>query len=573
VDDIFRWCRHWLPDQTRHSTGNIALYMALLLTSLVGLAGAGVDYGLNVVETSRLQNAVDAASLAGARALVTSTGSTQATRNTEGATKAKDFLGLHNYTVGTLPTTDTNETANSVTWACRSATDAATSTTFKFCGTSSDDAAGAINDTMKVTGTVVKPTRFWRIIGINSTTVSRESTAVASGGMVDVMLSLDLSRSMDINDRGTQCNTYPNEDVCQLQKAVVAFINQLQIDSANPRGTQLGIARWAGVKCSWWRGGAASNNQGADTDNLIDWGIGPPGSGDPRNRSEYTTPCSNDATIITGLTNNKARLLKIANNSGTGTCPTGMTPYACPLQTWDLPISQIPVIHGAAATATGTDNNTVNYGGTNYNVNHNWSGITGTRLPNAIQIVSNGSYYAWSTANGGRNDAATTGVARKVLVLMTDGFSQLTADEPSNPPDVSTWDDEAITLAQTLELGPDGIAGTVDDVEVFVVGFFPVPYSSSTSDQNWARSMAANYGTVDGSPPHPCPNATIPTVASNRFSYLSNAPSGIDEVLNKIASSKAGSCDHYYPIAKSEGSKLPQLFRVLAGSIARGRLQ
>jgi hypothetical protein len=46
---------------------------------------------------------------------------------------------------------------------------------------------------------------------------------------------------------------------------------------------------------------------------------------------------------------------------------------------------------------------------------------------------------------------------------------------------------------------------------------------------------------------------------------------GVDELLNNIASSTAGTCDHYFPIGKTES--LPQLFRIMAGSIARGRLQ
>jgi len=48
---------------------------------------------------------------------------------------------------------------------------------------------------------------------------------------------------------------------------------------------------------------------------------------------------------------------------------------------------------------------------------------------------------------------------------------------------------------------------------------------------------------------------------------------GVDELLNTISSSTPGSCDHYFPIAKSEGASLPQLFQIMAGSIARGRLQ
>src|SRR5215204_1557180 len=100
IRGIFQWCRRWMPDQTRHSAGNIALYMAVILTSLMGLAGAGVDYGLIVVETSRLQHALDAASLAGARALVTSTASGQSARDADGETAAAAYLALQGYVHG-----------------------------------------------------------------------------------------------------------------------------------------------------------------------------------------------------------------------------------------------------------------------------------------------------------------------------------------------------------------------------------------------------------------------------------------------------------------------------------------
>src|SRR3954464_8761556 len=89
---VFRRCRGWLPSQARHSAGNIALYMAVILTSLMGLAGAGVDYGLIVVETAHLQHALDAAALAGSKALVTSTGADQTARNTDGQNAAIAFL-------------------------------------------------------------------------------------------------------------------------------------------------------------------------------------------------------------------------------------------------------------------------------------------------------------------------------------------------------------------------------------------------------------------------------------------------------------------------------------------------
>ncbi|MGE3269326.1 MAG: TadE/TadG family type IV pilus assembly protein [Chloroflexota bacterium] len=530
IDRVRRACGEL---SVRHGKGQVAVYMAMLLASLMGLAGAGVDYGLIVLESARLQHAVDASALAGARALVTSTGNTQALRNADGQAAATTYLGLHGYVNGQ------------------------NGATFTFNPSASD--GGVYNDTMQVSAVVVKPTRFWRVIGITSTTLNQAAAAAASGGMADVMLSLDLSKSMDVN--GT--------DLPNLRSAVRAFIDQMQIDSSNPRGTQLGMARWAGVKCSWRR-----INQGADGDRYIDFGIGPPNSGSYSIRSEYVEPCYDDSTVLTNLTQDKARLVKLADNSGGGSCPTGMSAYACPLDSWTFPIDQVPVAVGTPTTALGQQDNN----GTNYN----WSGVTGTRLPAAISAVSNGSYYAWSTANGGRNDPATTGLARKVLVIMTDGFSQSAfnvspgVDIPSTL-DVGTWDNEAITKANVLKAGPDGNIATKDDnVEIYVVGFFCTPYSTSSGQSNWCRSRAAATGSVAAGT-HPCPGVPgtlLPSPGANTFSYASNSVTpGVDEILTAISSSTPGTCDHYFPISKSEGSSLPQLFRVVAGSIAKGRLQ
>jgi Flp pilus assembly protein TadG len=558
VDDIFRWCRRWLPDQSRHSAGNIALYMALILTSLMGLAGAGVDYGLIVLETSRLQNALDAASLAGARALVTSTGGTQAVRDADGEAAAVTYLGLHGYVTGQ------------------------NGATFTYVKSSSDTTTGASHDTMQVNGTVVKPTSFWKVIGINNTTLNRTATAIASGGMVDVMLSLDLTGSMDVN--GT--------DMPNLRSAVVAFINQMQLSTSDPRGSQVGIARWAGTVCSWYRGPNWSN--GADGDFNIDWDAGPSST-----TGEYSAPCRPDASVLSYLSQNRDVLIKIADGSGTAACPTrpaapstptayspsSMSSYACPLVSRDYPFSAIPMIAGSGTPTVPVDADS-----------HYWNGTTGTNLANSIKIVNGNTTgcYAWATSSGscptnGRNNAATTGLARKVLVIITDGFSQDPADGlPSNYPTYTTiatpvasysapdsWNKEAIDLANQLKKGPDNNINTLDDnVEIYVVGFFPIPYSSSTASNNWSRSRAAATGTVAAGT-HPCPNAALPASSALTFSYddANSVDPGVDELLNKISSSKAGSCDHYFPISKSEGASLPQLFRVMAGSIARGRLQ
>jgi Flp pilus assembly protein TadG len=508
--------------QGHRQPGQVVVYAALMLTMLMGLAGAGIDYGLIVAEKARLQNALDAAALAGARALITSGASTQTARNTAGETAAANFLTLHGYTTGV------NGAA------------------FTYAESASD--GGAFNDTMRVNGTVALPTRFWRVIGISTTNISQSATAAAGAGMVDVMLSLDLSGSMQL--AGT-------DDLPNLRDAVVAFINQMQITSGDPRGTQLGIARWAGIRCSWWRGySGAPNNQGADADSNIDWGAG---HGPGGSSGEYSTPCSDDATVITYLSQNKDQLIKIADGTGAGTCPTGMSGYACPLQSWLYPYTSVPVAYGTPTTAASV-------------TSHSWNGMTGTKLSNAIKIV-NGSLtgnYAWASGSptNGRNNAMTSeGLARKVLVLMTDGFSEAGGEGiPSGYPAYSGiaapdgWDDEAIALATTLKRGPDGTTGTADDVEIYVVGFYcnNATASSIAQSQDWCASNLAVT-----TPPHKCPGTPWPTT--------SPSPSTIDTVLRNISSSTSGTCDHYFPIQKTED--LPQLFRVMAGSIAKGRLQ
>ncbi|MCC7370497.1 MAG: hypothetical protein IT306_18885 [Chloroflexi bacterium] len=588
IDHVSRWRHPWAVWSVRRGPGQVAVYMALLLASLMGLAGAGVDFSLAVVESSKLQHALDAAALAGARALVTSSGSTATLRNADGEAAAAAYLTLNGYTSGQ------------------------NGATFDYEFSASE--AGGHNDTLRINAVVVKSTYFWRVIGIQSTTLRQGATAAAAGNMIDVMLSLDLSKSMDMG----------GSDLTNLQAATKAFISQMKIDATNPRSTQLGIARWAGVKCSWRRGvaptltptltptptrtptpnpGATRTptprpgstatptrtptpaptstptplpdvNFGADGDTNIDFGIGPPNTGAFNTRSEYVAPCTDDSTVVTNLTQNVATLNKIADNSGAGTCPTGMSGYACPLQSWAYPISQVPVIAGTPVAATGLQNNN--------STSYNWSGATGTRLPAAIDVVSNGTYYAWSDANGGRNGNGGAGLARKVLVIMTDGFSQSPfnvssgVDIPSTL-NVTTWDADAIAKANALKAGPDGnIATPEDNVEIFVVGFFCTPYSTSAGQTSWCRSRAAATGTVAANT-HPCPGATgalLPAPGLNTFSYASNSVSpGVDEILNSIASSSPGTCDHYFPIAKSEGESLPQLFRVVAGAITRGKLQ
>ena len=525
-DNIVRWRAAWGALSARHNKGQVAVYMALLLTSLMGLAGTGVDYGLIVVESSRLQHSIDAAALAGARALVTSNGSTQTARNTEAQTASTNFLALHGYT-------------NGVNGA-----------TFQFTPSASD--GGTYNDTMRINATVVLPTRFWRVLGIQTTTLNQAATAAAGGGMVDVMLSLDLSLSMELSG---------SNDLPDLRTAVSQFLDQLQLDINDPRGSQVGIARWAGLRCSWYR---------SDGDMYVDVDRGPTTMAG--NASEYYAPCADDKTVLSNLTNDKAKLLKIAlNTASPAACPTGpegaITNFACPLTSWRNSANTFTRVAGTPIPTLTPQTATAFQQGNSGTTNSDSYRATGTRIPAAISVVNNTAtgYYAWSNANGGRNGQAEVGYARKVLVIMTDGFNQFPAGVPSNYPngDPTAWNTEMKTLATTLKRGADGILGNADDVEIYMVGFFCTPYNSSSSESNWCRSRAA--GILDANGKHPCPNGVKPTSSS--------IMSSLDNDLNDVSSSASGTCTHYFPISKSTGESLPQLFRVIAGSIARGRLE
>lgn len=465
--------------------GQVLVIFALLQVVLLAVAGFAVDYGTLLVEKTKLQNAVDAASLAGARALVD--GNNPGTAAARGA--VTNYLSLHGYTAG-----------------------ADTTVAVSFPAT----AGTGVVETVAVTVSRTAPTYFVRVIGIESATIDAQATAKADQRMVDIMLSLDLTGSMELS--GT-------DDLGQLRRAVVQFVDDVKLTN-NPRGPKVGMARFAGVMCRW-------NRTNAPSDVYIDLGPGP---------SEYQSPCEDDKSLLTNLTQDRAMLVKIANGSGGGSCPAQARDYACPLISWEF--DQVRTTTGQMATPSGLRQNG------RLILGRPAPHYTGTKIPNGMTVVSGGGYHAWSTANGGRNDDNGEGNARKVLVLMTDGFNELwpSAGHPQGSP--SAWDGEAKALATQLKRGPDGAAGTDDDVEIYTVGFFCTPPRS----QRWCDSTLAATPA-----PHPCPGGAMPGSAS-----------GTDVLLRDISSSAPGTCTHYFPIRKTED--LPQLFTKIAGAITRARL-
>jgi hypothetical protein len=439
-----------------------------------------------LLEKQKLQNAVDAASLAGARALVDGNNPSIAVARAT----TLDYLDRQGY---------------------RNDADTTVAVNFPL-------GAGGVAESVAVDVRRRRDTFFIRLVDIDEYHVAGAATAAVDRKMIDIMLSLDLTGSMELS--GTN-------DLQQLRDAVSDFINMVNPSTSNPLGPKIGMARWAGAICRWRRANG--------TDTLID--LAPV--------SEYYGPCDDDKTVLTNLTLNKATLLKLATNAGGGGCPNGMSRYACPLVSWR--VNQVRDYNNPSTwlTPAGLRENGSQTGGAPA------PGFSGTRLPNGISVTNDGGYYAWSTANGGRNNASGEGHARKVLVMMTDGVNEL-SPKVGNPAPVGSWDTEVVDRANVLKLGPDGVPNTPDDVEIYTIGFFCTPYSTSSS--SWCKSRLAATPA-----PHPCPGPVLPTTASS-----------VDRILRDVSSSAPGACDRYFPIRKTED--LPDLFRTLAGAITRGRL-
>jgi Flp pilus assembly protein TadG len=491
--------RSWLRLAYRRTrlaseSGQIFILTTFVMIAFIGMLGTAVDYGGVLVDRTALQNAIDAASLAAAQTLVAN-----GTPNTTAAqTTAIQYLATNGYAQGP-------DTVVQVTFP-------------------PTPGSGALQS-VQIVVTRTHPTMFVQILGYPTISFTVQATASAGQQMVDVMLSLDLTGSMELS--GTN-------DLQNLRNAVVTFVNQMNLSPSAPLGAQVGMARFAGIMCGW--------NRSSSTERYINLGPGP---------SEYVNPCTDDETVLSNLTNDPSPLLQLANASGGVSCPTGMSKYACPLISWTY---AAPVVsHEPQFTPLGmTYNGQVQYGNLNPT-------FTGTKLPNAIEVVNNTTtgYYAWATANGGRNNANGEGYAHKVLVLITDGQDELWPTQGNPSPGVAAWDNQVVQMANQLKAGPDGVVGTADDVEIYVVGFYCTPYSTSTTQipAMWCKSKLASTPS-----PHPCPGPIFPTAQA----------SSIDVLLNQISSSSPGSCDHYFPIAKTEN--LPQLFAELGNAIAWPRL-
>lgn len=432
---------------------------AILLPVMMAVSAFALDLGTLYAQRRALQNAADAAALAGARALQDQ----QLGETADPVGRARTYAGLNGVsTSGTACTADNKAT---VVVNQRGTTTA---------------------PTWEVTTSRLVPLTFGAFIGRSTQCVQANAQATASSTMMDIMLSLDTTGSMTLS--GT-------DDFDQLRKAVVNVINQVDPDPNDSTTSKLGIARFAGIKC-------VVNGQG-----------------------RYVEPCDDDKTLLSPLTTNKTNLLRIANAAPGDPCPlpASTKAYGCPLNHVEY---RAP---GASFL---------------------WPMYTGTKLPNAFTVLDNASYYAWSTANGGRDNA------HKIMILITDGQNE---ESPAGnfPQDIAAYDTSMQTLADNIKRGKLTTDAS-DDVEVFVVGFFCAPYNTTNqAPDKFCKSRLVNSAEEDRA----CPGAWPPSGIT---------ASDIDIKLRNLSSSTAGTCDHYYPIRKSED--LPKLMKKLSQRFAGVRL-
>ena len=125
----------------------MAVFLALFLTVLLGMAGLGIDYGFATLERRSLQNAADAAAASGALNLV---------QNLSPVSDVNTMAGRNATT--TSVQCDYVDGTNNVTGSCASAPSNTTSG-------------------VRVIATNVRDTYFMRALGIPTVTVSAESIA------------------------------------------------------------------------------------------------------------------------------------------------------------------------------------------------------------------------------------------------------------------------------------------------------------------------------------------------------------------------------------------------------------
>ena len=174
----------------RDRRGNTLLLMAAAIMPATAMIGAGVDMTRGYMAQARLQEAVDAAALAGRKSMDGT--------NTATAQPVVDKFVNYNYPKGLYGTTDL-------------ATQLSTTS------------EGAL--VVKANATV--PTVLMGAFGVNSMPIAAQSSARRSGSNIDVVLVLDVTGSMAYDVGGKSPTGSSPSKISALQTATLNFLDQL----------------------------------------------------------------------------------------------------------------------------------------------------------------------------------------------------------------------------------------------------------------------------------------------------------------------------------------------------------
>lgn len=229
--------RRWIfPGVARDNRGSIAILVTFMVPVMVGVAGLSVDVGLAYVAKKRLQEATQAAALAGAAEL-TKPNATEKTVATAIAEWQKAVpAGV------TVASTTTK-------LACDS-----TTADLPICN-------ATYPNVVRVTQTTSTPTYFLKVLGKESFEVSASGVAATGGGggsPIQVMFVIDLTGSMSLH-YNLGCTIPAIAKPTKMQCAMFAIQNVLK---ALPTSvTKVGLMAFPGREKKWEMGSTSCGTQ------------------------------------------------------------------------------------------------------------------------------------------------------------------------------------------------------------------------------------------------------------------------------------------------------------------------
>src|SRR5215813_12429881 len=203
----------------RDERGNVAVIVAAAIIPLIGALGLATDTARGYLVKARLSQALDAAALAGGKVYF----------STQRDTDIKKYFGA-NFPSAALPVYDTEYTATFM--------DAKVTLNHPVNG----GATGKENLTLTAQATI--PTTFMRVQGFDSVTVDATSQVTRAISALDVVISLDMSGSMESS----------STKITAARDAAVTFVDavfgtnstapQLTIDGTTYNLLNIGFVPW-----------------------------------------------------------------------------------------------------------------------------------------------------------------------------------------------------------------------------------------------------------------------------------------------------------------------------------------